>query len=55
MWALAESSFGRELRRVGFVPRRDCRPVMAAALTPTGEAVVGGADDWEITRVDFDR
>jgi hypothetical protein len=55
MWALAESSFGRELRRAGFVPRPECRPVMAAALTPTGEAVVREAENWEITRVDFDR
>jgi hypothetical protein len=55
MWALAQSSFGRELRRAGFVPRHECRPVVAAALTPTGEVVLQGADNWEITRVDFDR
>jgi hypothetical protein len=55
MWAPAGSAFGRELRRAGFVPRRECRPVVAAALTPTGEVVLQGADNWEITRVDFDR
>ena len=55
MWAMAEASLGRELRRAGFVPRRDYRSVIAVALTATGEAVVQGADKWEITRVDFDR
>lgn len=55
MWTMAESSFGRELRRAGFIPRRDCRPVVAAALTPIGEAVVREAENWELTRVDFDR
>jgi hypothetical protein len=55
MWAPDKSAFGRELRRAGFVPRPERRPLVAAALTATGEAVVREADNWEITRVDFDR
>ena len=55
MWAPAKSAFGRELRRAGFVPRHECRPLVAAALTAAGEDVVREADKWEVTRVDFDR
>jgi len=52
---LAESSFAAELRRSGFVPRPDCKPLLAAPLTPVGEAVVHAAPHWEITALDCDR
>jgi hypothetical protein len=55
MWAPDKSTFSRELRRAGFVPRPECRPLVATALTATGEAVVQEANNWEVTRVDFDR
>jgi hypothetical protein len=52
---LAESRFATELRRAGFVPRSDTRPLLAAALTQPGEAVVRAARQWEITALDCDR
>jgi len=52
---VAESAFAAELRRVGFVARRDWAPVLAAPLTPTGEAVLGAVHQWEITDLDCDR
>jgi hypothetical protein len=55
IWAPDKAAFGHELRRAGFVPRPERRPLVAAALTATGEAVVREANNWEVTRVDFDR
>jgi hypothetical protein len=52
---LAESRFATELRRAGFVPRSDTRPLLAVALTQPGEAVVRAARQWEITALDCDR
>jgi hypothetical protein len=55
VWAPDRSAFGRELRRAGFVPRPERRPLVAAALTAAGRAVVQQPSNWEVTRVDFDR
>ena len=52
---VAESDFAAELRRVGFVTRRDATPVIAAPLTPVGEAVLAAPRQWEITDLDCDR
>jgi len=52
---LAESEFAAELRRAGFMARRDSAPVIAAPLTPTGQAVLGAVRQWEITDLDCDR
>ena len=52
---LAQSRFAAELRRAGFVPRSDNRPLLAAPLTQIGEAVVRAAPLWEITGLDCDR
>src|SRR2546428_13697021 len=35
---IAESAFGRALRRAGFIPRADTVPILAKALTPAGAA-----------------
>jgi hypothetical protein len=52
---VAESAFARELRRAGFLPRRDAAPLVAAALTATGDAVLDAVQQWEITDLDCDR
>ena len=52
---IAESDFAGELRRAGFVTRRDASPLIAAALTATGDAVLGAVRLWEITDLDCDR
>ena len=52
---LAESAFGRALRKAGFIPREDTVPVLAKALTPAGEACLRAVDDWEITDLECDR
>lgn len=52
---IAESDFGRHLRRCGFVPRRDAVPVFATAFTPLGESCIHSVRDWEITDLECDR
>lgn len=52
---LAESCFGAELRRAGFVRRQDAEPLIAAPLTAIGEAALRSALLWEITDLDCDR
>ena len=52
---IAESAFGRALRRAGFIPRADTVPILAKALTPAGAACVAAVDAWEITDLEFDR
>jgi hypothetical protein len=52
---VAESEFGRALRRAGFFARHDAVPLMALAITPLGAACVGSVRDWEITELDCDR
>ena len=52
---LAESAFGRALRRAGFIPRHDTVPILAKALTPAGAACVAAVDAWEITDLECDR
>jgi hypothetical protein len=51
---VAESRFGAELRRAGFVPREDAASIVATALTTTGEAVLRSVYLWEITSLDCD-
>jgi hypothetical protein len=55
VWTLAESLFADELRHVGFVSRHDAAPIVATALTPTGETVLHAAHLWEITSLECDR
>jgi hypothetical protein len=52
---VAESAFAAELRRAGFVARRDASPLLAASLTATGDAVLDAVQQWEITDLDCDR
>jgi hypothetical protein len=52
---LRDSLFAKELRREGFVLREQAAPIVAIALTPAGEAVVGAPQLWEITSLDCDR
>jgi hypothetical protein len=52
---VAESEFGRALRRAGFFARKDAVPIMALALTPVGAVCVGSVRDWEITDLDCDQ
>jgi hypothetical protein len=52
---VAESAFAAELRRAGFVARRDASPLLAAPLTPIGDTVLGAVRQWEITDLDCDR
>ena len=52
---IAESAFGRALRRAGFIPRADTVPILAKALTPAGAACVAAVDAWEITDLECDR
>lgn len=52
---IAESAFGRALRKAGFIPRADTTPILAKALTPAGEACIAALDDWEITDLECDR
>jgi hypothetical protein len=52
---LAESAFAAELRRAGFVRRQNFGPLLAAPLTPTGDAVLDAVQQWEITDLDCDR
>ena len=52
---IAESAFGRALRRAGFIPRHDTVPILAKALTPAGAACVAAVDAWEITDLECDR
>src|SRR5205807_2338017 len=52
---VAESELAAELRRAGFLARRDAASVSAAPLTPAGEAVLGAVRQWEITDLDCDR
>ncbi|HVH67576.1 MAG TPA: hypothetical protein VM716_06880 [Gemmatimonadales bacterium] len=52
---IAESTFGRALRKAGFVRRPDTIPILAKALTPAGEACLAALDDWEITDLECDR
>ncbi|PYP55369.1 MAG: hypothetical protein DMD44_15250 [Gemmatimonadetes bacterium] len=52
---VAESELAAELRRAGFLARRDAASVIAAPLTPAGEAVLGAVRQWEITDLDCDR
>jgi hypothetical protein len=52
---IAESAFGRALRRAGFIPRHDTVPILAKALTPAGAACVAAVDSWEITDLECDR
>ncbi len=52
---IAESAFGRALRRAGFIPREDTVPIVARALTPLGEACLRAAEHWEITDLECDR
>ena len=51
---VAESWFGAELRRAGFIPREDASSIVATALTATGEVVLRSAHLWEITSLDCD-
>ena len=51
---VAESRFGAELRRAGFLPREDAASIVATALTTTGEAVLRSVYLWEITSLDCD-
>jgi len=52
---IAESAFGRALRRAGFIPRDDTVPLLAKALTPAGAACVAAVGSWEITDLECDR
>jgi len=52
---VADSAFAAELRRAGFVARRDTAPLLAAPLTATGDAVLAAVHQWEITDLDCDR
>jgi hypothetical protein len=52
---VAESEFGRGLRRAGFLPRADAVPILAAALSPAGRECVRSVTQWEITDLDCDR
>ena len=54
VWTLAESLFATEVRRSGFVPRQEAAPLVATALTPSGQAVLHAAHLWEITSLDCD-
>jgi hypothetical protein len=55
VWTVAESAFAAELRRAGFVARRETTPLLAASLTATGDAVLDAVRQWEITDLDCDR
>ena len=52
---VAESAFAAELRHAGFVARQSAAPLIAASLTPTGQAVLDAVQQWEITDLDCDR
>jgi hypothetical protein len=52
---VAESDFGRALRRCGFVPREEAVPLSALPLTALGEECVRSVRDWEITDLECDR
>ena len=49
----AESRFGAELRRAGFV-EREARPLVALPLSAAGEEVVERVDRWRIAGLDLD-
>jgi len=55
VFTIAESAFGRALRRAGFIPRADTVPILVKALTPAGAACVAAVDAWEITDLECDR
>ncbi|HEY6156190.1 MAG TPA: hypothetical protein VIV88_02000, partial [Gemmatimonadales bacterium] len=52
---IAQSAFAAELRRAGFLARPDSSPLLAAPLTPIGDAVLRAVPQWEITDLDCDR
>ena len=49
-----ESLFAAELRHAGFVLREHGTPILATALTATGDAVLRSPYLWEITSLDCD-
>jgi hypothetical protein len=53
--AVAGSALAAELRAAGFVGRHESSPILAAALTPAGEAVVRSPRAWEVTQLECDR
>jgi hypothetical protein len=54
VWTLVQTLFANELRSAGFVLREHAAPIVASALTPTGEAVLRSPHLWEITSLDCD-
>jgi hypothetical protein len=53
IYTLAESRFGAELRRAGFV-EREARPLVALPVSAAGEEVVERVDRWRIAGLDLD-
>jgi hypothetical protein len=52
---MAGSQVASEVRRVGFVPREDCIPVVAMPLSPLGTQAIGVGAEWRVLPVDLDR
>lgn len=55
LWTMNGTCFADELRRTGFIQRREGLPVFGVAFTELGDVALRSTATWETTHLDFDR